>query len=204
MKPLQTSRSTPAWQVERTAKLQRACQTIAAAVQRGEKIGKAIRRAARSRNGRNFKSDPSRQLALSASSLRRLWDRWNKTGQTPAAFKLNFFRRPSSVPVAMLVRFTKFCAGGPQPCLAEAWRQFSTRGRHPGGRLKIPADRIYHYFPAAEFYLMQAPLRAMETERVELARLRLKVIADIRRRVTSPPPRRRSKNKTLLKGDTRQ
>jgi hypothetical protein len=67
MKTLQASKSIP-WQTERANRLQRACQTIKAAIQRGEKISRAIRRAARSRNGRKYKSDPSRRLALTAST----------------------------------------------------------------------------------------------------------------------------------------
>jgi len=204
MKSLPASKSIPAWQAERAKKLQRACQTIKAAIQRGEKISRAIRRAARSRSGRTYKSDPSRRMALSTATMRRMWDIWKRGGEIPAAFKLNYHVQPSAVPAAVLERFVISCSGLPQPSLAAAWRQFSARGRglwtgrRPARRLKISDDQIYHYFPAAKFYLMQAQLRAVENALVELARLRFEAIAEIRRRLPTPPPRPRLKPATTF------
>ena len=96
----------------------------------------------------------------------------------------------------MFVRFASFCASQPLPSLKSAWLKFSARGgsfghgRHARKRLKISYNQLRYNFPAADFYLMQAQIKAGEAAQIELARLKFKVIADIRRRLPERPPRR--------------
>lgn len=88
--PRHFSNQTSGWQAERALKLHRACLSVQVAVRRGENVGRAIYRVSRRLNGRPFKCDPSRCVALSAKTMRRIWDAWRHGGEVPAAFKLNW------------------------------------------------------------------------------------------------------------------
>ena len=182
--------------MERANKLQRACERIRTAVGAGKPIQKTIRRVARSLNGRPYRCEASRRLALSPKTLRRVWDDWRRGGEVPAVFKLNYFVRPSSVPATVMIRFVVYCAGLPQPSrsLAKAWREFSKQGRP----VKTSLDQVYHYFPAAEFHQMHEQFEAIVTASFELDRLRLKNIASIKDRLPAPPVRLRKKTKTAF------
>ena len=201
MKPLQTSKLIPAWQRERAKKLQRSCRTIKAAIQHGEKIGRVIRRLSRRHNGRCFKCDPARQLALTEGTLRRMWDKW-KVSENPTAFRLNYFSKPSAVPAAVLVDFAVFCSGIPQRSFASAWRLYSNQNKtvKHAGKSFNPAnyslDQIRHRFPVETYRLMQSQLEAIATAGMELARLRAKAISDIHHRV---PVVRLKRAKSTLK-----
>ena len=185
--------------MERAKILQRACERIRTAVAAGKPIQKNIRRVARRLNGRPYRCDTSRRLALSPKTLRRVWDDWRRGGEVPAAFALNFNPHRKFIPAAVLVQFAEFCANNHQRSLACAWRKFSARagsfgrGRRTGRRLKISADRIYHYFSVAIFYQMQSDLKAIQTAQINLGKLKLKAIAAIRARLTDWPPRQRTK-----------
>lgn len=187
----------PAWQLARAKILQRACQRIRAAVAAGKPIQRTIRRVARSLDGRAYRGDPARRLKLSAKTLRRAWDNWNRGGQVPAAFKLNFNPRRKFIPAPVLMRFAEFCASRPLPSLADAWRKFSARGgsfghgRRAAGPLAVSYFVLSQHFPAAVFYQLQAELKAIRTAQMNLGRLKLKAIADIRARLPDRPPRRR-------------
>lgn len=198
MKTLQVSKSIQ-WQTERANRLQRACQTIKAAIQRGEKLSRAVRRAARSRNGRKYKSDPSRRLALTASTLLRLWYVWKRGGEIPAAFKLKFSSRPLALTAPVAIRFADFCAAGRHQSMRAAWQKFSARagafglGRRKKNRPQISYDMLCYNFRAANFYRLQKALKGLHAAQINLAKERLDIIAGIRARLPDCLPRRRVK-----------
>lgn len=196
---VQATKQTSNWQTERAKILQRACRSIKAAAQRGAPIGRAIRRTARRYNGRPFKCDPARRLAVSSKSLRRHWDAWRRGGELPAAFRLQFKSRPSAVTAPVMIRFADFCATGRRKSMRAAWLAFAARpGAFGHGRRKknfrpISYDSALREFGAANFYLIQDALRKMQTSQTNLAQVRLSIIADLRRRLSDRPPRPRAR-----------
>ena len=196
MKILPASKSIPAWQTERARKLHRACQSLQAAIARGETKSKALRRVARNFNGRKFKSDPARHMTLSAGSLRRLFKVWQRGGEVPSALIIQYRPRRPAIPAPLLVRFTEFCSSTRHPQMLAAWQKFSARGgsfgrgRHAHKPLKISSGQVRYHFPVAGFYLMQSKLKAIATAQTELAATRLKIIADIRRRLPARAARK--------------
>jgi hypothetical protein len=80
-----------------------------------------------------------------------------------------------------------------------AWKKFSARGgsfghgQHASKPLKISYGQLCYHFPASDFYLMQGELKAISAAKTRLAQLRLKAVADIRRRLPDRLPRRRVK-----------
>lgn len=190
MKTAPASKSIPAWQTERAAKLQRACKSIKAAIQRGEKIGRAIRRVSRRIDGRPYKSDPCRRLALSPATLRRLWDRWNRTGELPAAFKLNYFVHRLWMPRELLIRFAKYCADHRLPSLKQAWLNFSLKHGNARAR-QFSYNQLVYVFPSATFNRLQGFLKASEMAEAGSRQLLFKTIADITDRMPLRAPRPR-------------
>jgi hypothetical protein len=61
---------------DRAMALHRICTWMAAAVQRGEPITRAVRRFSRKWNGKALRSAPGKRLRLAYSTLLRLWYRW--------------------------------------------------------------------------------------------------------------------------------
>jgi len=202
MKTFRTSNDTSAWQAERAALLHRACKSVQARINRGQKISKAIRCVAKRLKLRQFRSDPKRRLALTEKTLRRHFKTWQRGGEVPAAFKLNYHSRRPSVPATLLVRFAEFCACQKLASLKSAWNKFCQRGgsfgrgRHAGKPLKVSYGQLRYNFPAADFYLLQGELKAIQALQTKLAQLRLEIVADIRRRLPDRPPRRRVKRET--------
>lgn len=197
--PSHTLKPKPDWQAERAKILERACLSIKAAIQRGEPIGRALRRMARRNNGRPFKADPSRRLRLSEVTMRRAWDEWKRSGESPSAFALRFSSRPS-ITAAVVVSFAKFCASGPRKSLATAWREFSARpGAFGHGRKKTASyDLLRCYFQASDFYLFQHYLKTIQTAQTSVAELLAVVIERSRRRLPARQPHRRAKRKNAF------
>jgi len=195
MKPL-PSKSNSAWQDERANRLQRACRRLQSAIQGGKPIQKAIRRVARNLNGKPFRCDPSRRLALSPASLRRHWDKWKRSGEVPAAFALKYTASRSAIAAPVLVRFTEYCSRTCHKSMRAAWLKFCARGGNagPGQRqgkpLKISFDQLYHNFPAAGFYQLQSHLKAIAAAQLALWQDKIRIISDVRRRL---PDRLKSK-----------
>jgi hypothetical protein len=189
MKFLPASKSIPAWQTERANKLHRACLSLQQAISCGETKSKALRRVARNFNGRKFKSDPARHMALCAGSLRRLFKVWKRGGEVPSALIIQYRPRRAAIPAPLLVRFTDFCSRTRHPHMLAAWQKFSARGgsfgrgRHAHKPLRISYGQVRYHFPVAGFYLMQSKLKAIATAQTELGATRLGIIADIRRRL---------------------
>jgi hypothetical protein len=199
MKALPSSKSISAWQTERQAKLQRACNRIRRAQAAGKPIGKTIRRVSHSLNGRPFRCDPARRLMLSAATLRRLWDNWRRGGEVPAAFKLNFYRQPSALTAPVLVRFTDFISAGYHRSLSAAWQKFCNRagalgyGRRKADQRKITYDMLRHNFGVANFYRIQGALKSLQAAQNHLAKERWEITAAIRARLSNRPRRHRVK-----------
>jgi hypothetical protein len=198
-KSLPTTKQIPAWQAEREQILHRASKSVQARINHGERKRKAFRRVANYHNGRRFKCDAKRRLALAESTLRCHFRTWKRGGEIPAAFALQYRPRRPSIPAPVLVRFAEFCASQPLPSLAAAWEKFRRRGgsfgrgRHASKPLRIKYGQLRYNFPAADFRLLQGELKAIQAAQTKLAQLRFKVVADIRRRLPDRPPRRRVK-----------
>jgi len=196
MKHSPVSKQIPAWQIERAAKLHRACQRIQAAIARGEKVTRVIRRVAARANGKRYRSAPGRQLALSFVTLRRAWDVWRRNGQLPASLRVHYRSEPS-ITAPVLVRFSSFCANQQFPSLQQAWHVFIAQpGSFGKGRrfrpLVISYSQLCRYFPAATFYSMQSHLKAIHREQAALNDLRLRTIAELNQRLPTHLPRRRA------------
>jgi hypothetical protein len=196
---LQTSKSIPAWQIERERKLHRACLSVQAAIQRGEQKLRFIRRVARRYNNRNFKSDPARRMALTAGTLLRLFRVWQKNGEVPSAFRLNYAKRSPAITAPVLIRFIDFSARQQFLSMKSAWEKFSARGGNFGcGRrsnkpVKLSYEMARYYFPAAKFHKLQEQLGNIDQAQNTLACLRLDFQAEIIALLPERAPRRRVK-----------
>lgn len=179
--------------------LHRACRSVQMRINHGERSQKSFRRVAKYYDGRSFKCNPKRHLSLSEQTLRRAFARWKHGGELPAAFRIDYQPRRPAITAPVLVRFTNYCASQQLPSVKSAWQKFSARGgsfgrgQHASKPLKISYGQLRYHFPAADFYLMQGELKAIQAAQTKLAQLRLKVMADIRRRLPDRPPRRRVK-----------
>jgi hypothetical protein len=166
MKNLLSSCSIPVWQLERSRKIHRACLCIQAALTRGEKITKALRRVSRRYHQRTLKSDPTRRIQLSAQT------------------------RPPYIPRPLMIRFVEFCAGNRLASVRAAWQTFSTRGQNARAK-EFSVAQVCYCFSAAGFYLMQSKLKIIETAQAEVTQIKFNAIADITDRLRERPPRRR-------------
>jgi hypothetical protein len=179
MKPLLASKSLPAWQIERAEKLQRACQTIKAAIQRGEKISKTIQRVSRRLHGRSYKSDPARRIALAPGTLRCMWDKWKLGGEIPTAFILKYYTQKQYIIRPLLLLFLEFCLANRSASVRQAWQKFSKNKRYSRQVSGISYAQVLSRFPVADFYLAQAQLQAIEAANGELDKIRFHAIAHI-------------------------
>ncbi len=193
----------PARQAERANRLHRICGSIAARAARGEKKRRLIHWFAWYSRGRCYKCDPSRQLRFSISTIQRAFYLWKKGGQVAAALLQHYKPRRPAIPAAVLVRFAEFCGSQPLPSIKAAWLKFAARGGsfgrglHASKPLKISYGQLRYNLPAADFYLIQAQLKAIQTAQTKLAQERLRIVADIRRRLPDRLPRRRVKKELL-------
>lgn len=174
------------WQNERAKLLHRACLSLQAAIQSGQPVCKTLRRISRRYHGRSFRSDAAgRTLRLSPLTLRRQWNAWRRGGQVPSAIRLGY-RTPSNtrlIPAPILIRFMEFYASRRFPNLTVAWKQFVARGNRHGRGRGLSIEQVRRQLPVAAFYQIQHTLREIEAEQIKLARLRLQITADLRRRL---------------------
>lgn len=194
MKKILHASNKSGWQNERLKILQRACLCVQSGIAHGEKISKAIQRVSRRYNGRALKSDPSRRLALAPGTLRCLWDKWKRAGEVPAAFKLKYRLRCPYIPRALLIRFAEFCASRRLASVRDAWHSFSKRPQNRRAN-EFSYGEVCYSFSAADFYLMQAQLKSIETAQAALEQVKFKAIADITNHLPARPPRRRVNSK---------
>jgi len=184
------------WQLERSRILQRGCRRIKRAIEAGKPIARTIRRISRQLNGKHFHCDPTRTLALSENSLRRLWDVWRKSGEVPSAFKLNYYSCPSAMTSPVLIAFVDFCATSHHRSMRQAWLKFLSRPKtarlaHEFKGMTLTYDMLVHNLPAENFYQLRDRFDAIGSAERELNQLRLKITADIRNRFPARRPRRR-------------
>lgn len=170
-----------ACQRERTRRLQRACQRIDRAVTAGAPTQRTILRIARQVNGRPFRSDPSRSLKCSASSLRRFWDAWRLAGDSQV-FALRYHGRPARIPAPPLVRFVHFLGAREHRSLRSAWQQFLALPRNAAWR-KFNCGQIRRILTTAVFQSLRRHVAARDKALVELAQVRLAIVADLRTRL---------------------
>jgi hypothetical protein len=192
----------PKWQIERANRLHRICSSITTRTARGQNKRKLVQWFAWYWKCRSYKCDPSRPLHFSVGVINRALRTWEHGGQVPSALLLKYTPRRSVFTSPMLVRFVNFIANCPQPSMKEAWRKFARRGgnfgpgRRAGKPLKITYGQLQYSFPAANFYLLRAQQRAMETAQANADALQRKFIAEICEWFPDRPPRRRIKRET--------
>jgi hypothetical protein len=171
----------PQWQTERLAVLQRACKAIKAAVASGEKISHAIKLQSRRYDGQPFRCDPGRRLRLRPGTLRQLWDKWKKAGETPAVFDLKFSPQSTAMTAPILIRFVHYCAGCPSTSLRAAWLNFCAT---PKDSESLPSYNVLaRHFSKLHFHELQKLLAAAHAAKADLEILKHKIIADLRRRM---------------------
>jgi hypothetical protein len=177
-------------------KLQRACLRIKAATASGKPIQKTIRRVAHSLNGRPFRCDPTRKLALSPMTLRRLWDAWRRGGEVPAVFRLNYGTPTRRVSATVLVRFVNFAMAHDElSTFAAAWRAFCRRkgnagpGLFRGNPLVLGYDTLQRNLPRGFFAGVRRNRKAIRTAQRELSRARISALAYIITRVPAKLPK---------------
>jgi hypothetical protein len=78
------------WQRERARILQRCCETILRAKERGRPADATIAQICRQRRDKTYKCDPRRKLQISEQTLRRLYYRWLRCGCSQSAFALRY------------------------------------------------------------------------------------------------------------------
>lgn len=190
------------WQREREQILHRACQGVQMRIVHGEKSRAAFRSIARSRNGRPFRCDSNRRLALAESTFRAHYRKWKRGGEVPAAFRLHYRPRHSVFTAPMLIRFVNFFVNHPHSSMREAWEKFARRGGNAGigwraGKpLKISYSRVRYNFPAANFHQVRAHQEVIKTAEKNVAVLQQKLVAEIAVRFPERPPRLRVRRET--------
>jgi hypothetical protein len=200
-KSLQTTNQIPAWQAERAKRLHRICSSIEARVARGEKKRRLIQWFAWYWKGRSYKCDPSRPLRFSRCTIERAFHLWKKGGQIAASLRVHYQPRRTILTAPILERFIDFCASRPLPSMKAAWLQFLSRAGHFGlgwrskRRQRISLGMVRYHWPASKFHALQASLKAMDSEKIALARRCLEFKSEIRNRLPDRQ-RRRVKRET--------
>jgi hypothetical protein len=105
---------------------------------------------------------------------------WQREDTAPHVFIFHFGHRWPSIPAGPLIRFVKFCSRRRLVNLKTAWQAFCAQ---PGATPRITLQQVYYYFSAADFYEMQACLKAAEVSSCKLERVRCEAILNIRQRV---------------------
>lgn len=182
MKSTSNLKHIPAWQTERSAILQRACRSINAAIQRGEKISKAIQRESRRHHGQPFKSDARHRMALAPETLRQLWDKWRHGGKSVTVFKLGYRARVPQLPRMVMLRFVEFCAVNRLSSMRIAWLKFSGRKENCMAR-EFSYSQVAYIFTAADFYRMQQQLRWIDQAQAALDQIKRAAVAQIAERL---------------------
>jgi len=183
MKPLLASNSLPAWQTERVEKLHRACLSVQSAVNRGEYVSRAIYHVSRRLNGRPYKCDPSRRMALANSTMRAIWDTWRKDGMVPAALRLNYYSGNRIIYAPLLIRFLNFCAEWHWKTYKAAWAAFCVCENQ-----KLSYGTLLRYLPEKCFKEFRRRHKSICRAQLEISRLRERYIAEIRERLPDRPP----------------
>ena len=171
------------WQAERSRLLLRICKAIKAAVAGGEKISRAIELQSQRHDGQPFKCDPAHRLQLRPDTLRQLWDKWRKSGETPDAFDLEYCQQSSALTATTLVRFTHYCASVPNKSLRAAWLNFiATPKESAGPAASVSREIAARHFSRLHFFQLQKLLAATQASRADLEIFKQQVIDGIRRR----------------------
>lgn len=199
MKPLQVSKSIPAWQRERAERLHRICSSIAVRHAHGEKKRKLIQWFAWYWKDRFYRCEPARPLRFTKSTIERALRIWKRGGQVAAALVPQYQPRRSVFTAPMLVRFVNYISSHPQPTMKAAWEKFAARGgnsgygRRAGRPLKISYGQLQYNFSAAIFREIRAQHKAIEAAQARLQETRFKAIANITNLFPDRLPRRRVK-----------
>jgi hypothetical protein len=179
------------WRGEREARLQAICNGIAAHHAKGESLSRACAHFARLWNGKPFRCDPSRRWKLGTSTLLRLYGRWRRQGELPAAFRLGYVNPPKVEP-ALLVRFIQLAAQPSCRSLRDAFEILRRRWQRGGGVPGTPGRRwgrhrrppavsyatLARHFPRRRFDQLAALAALAEAAKKERARLLLAFVAE--------------------------
>jgi hypothetical protein len=176
------------WQSERAARLHRICEFIKARVAKGQPLLRAIRTFSRRWNQKPFKSDPSHRYALNVSTLYRHYRKWRLFGETPAAFRLNYFSTARRIPAPVLVRFVELVSKQEFPSFRAAWQAFCVKGQKP----KLGYHSLLWSLPRGSFAEFKRCWKAIRKAWLQIGMLRIKYTAEIRAHVPDRLPRRRA------------
>jgi hypothetical protein len=129
---------TPDWQRERAARLHRQFTRAHAAMARGCSLNDALRQFCNYWAGEAYRTDRSRRVQFSRSTLRRLFYHWRANGRTPAALALQFagarVRHPAAVDLRRFMR-----------CLAAEKSITTMRGGYLAFAKQSPASRLFKW-----------------------------------------------------------
>lgn len=182
----------PVWRREYEQSLHRICQGIKSGLERGESLCAIARRCSRRWNGKTFKSDPTRTFFLSFGTIIRLWYRWKRGGEVPAAVRLRYRGTAAHLPAPMVVRFLEFCLARSFSSFKAAWMAYQSRpDARARGSVRYSYGQVLRYFRGTDFRAIQIQLAAIAAAQAELVRLRVELTARIRRQLPDRPARKR-------------
>jgi len=184
------------WEIERATRLHRLFTRVEFIRELGISVNDGLRKFAWFWRGRTFRSDPSKRVPFSRQTLRALFYKWRRGGRVPSALYHRWHQSSPKVPAPLVCRFIEFAARNSFPGLRAAWREFSDfRLRRQRNSPKIGDEFSYgqmlRCFSAADFRALQTLRATQERAHVELNRLRLGLIAAVRRQLPDRPVRRR-------------
>lgn len=163
----QTTKILPPWQRERAEILQRACVSFKGRIERGERRGKAARSVAYRYHRNPFKSDPTRKLQLSPTTLRRLFRAWTRNGEKASAFELHYKPRRSEFTREILIQFLDFVIASKHSSLKSAWENFCA------GKPPLPSCYAVRWaFTTGRFYELRQQVKSICAALEKLDRLR--------------------------------
>jgi hypothetical protein len=118
------------WQMERAKRLHVICGHVAARVQRGEKIGRALKVFARRWDGKPFTTRRGKCLALSTTTLRRLYAVWRKGGRCTAVFRMGYRPGlPKKATPELVNEFRALCRAPGITSMMAAYRKLPQKDR---------------------------------------------------------------------------
>jgi len=191
------SGSLPAWQIERANRLHRLFERVQKAGEAGRSFSQATKNFVWRWHGRGFRCDPDRKVQFGRVTLERLFQVWQRGGRVPSALFIRYKPAGPAIPAPVVCRFIECCARFRFPSLKTAWDEFSSRrgwirsGRLAGKAAPFSYGQVVYYFSGARFRALQSAQRDIEQSQARLARLRLSLLAEVRRRLPDIPQRRR-------------
>jgi hypothetical protein len=126
---MSATRNNPDWQHERSMRLQRICMGVEQRLQRRRGLRRAVRVAAWRWKSRCYRSDPSKRVHFSRSTLMTAYRLWRDNGRKPDVFRLNYRSGKSKLPARLLKYFVRLCGEPGVDSMIAAYRNLAARWR---------------------------------------------------------------------------